>query len=103
MKKVLLVSSKGVGERTAFAKNFFDEMNKLAALFMMYTHGVGRWPSSRTPLMDCTTTKRLTKKQCDNADYIIVLDSNPPEARTTERLRASSFCPSFRTFNPVTH
>ena len=39
MKKVLIISMKGVGEKTEFAKHFFDEINKLAALFMMYTHG----------------------------------------------------------------
>jgi len=76
MKKVLIVSMRGVGERTEFAKHFFDEMNKLAALFMMYTHGVGRWPSSRTPLMDCTTTKRLTGAQCDKADYIVLMHTS---------------------------
>ena len=76
MKKVLIVSIHGVGERTEFAKHFFDEINKLAALFMMYTHGVGRWPSSRTPLMDCTTTKRVTSQQCDKADYIILMHTN---------------------------
>ena len=83
---------KGVGEKTEFAKHFFDEINKLAALFMMYTHGVGRWPSSRTPLMDCTTTKRVTGKQCDNADYIVLMHTNttskPKNMLTHEKFKA---------------
>ena len=75
MKKVLLVSQSASGERAEYAKYFFDEMNKLAALFMMYTHGIGRWPSSRTALCECTSVSTVSGEQCAKADYIVILKS----------------------------
>ena len=81
MKKVLFVSMRGIGKRTKFAKEHFDLLNENSAKFMMSVHGIGRWPSSRTPtgLTEMTTT--VTSEECDWADHIILMDTNPPDWR----------------------
>ena len=82
---------RGTGERTEFAKHIFDETNKLAALFMMYTHGVGRWPSSRTALCQCTTTATVTGKQCEDSDFIVMMDTSPPPGKALNMLSHKKF------------
>ena len=81
MKKVLFVSMRGIGKRTEFCKKFFDELNKNAALFMMSVHGIGRWPSSRVAMAMCEMKETVTSKECEQADYIILMDTNPPDWR----------------------
>ena len=80
-KKVLFVSMRGIGKRTKFAKEYFDEVNEFSAKWMLSVHSMGRWPSSRTPtgLTEMTTT--VTKEECDWADYIVLMDTNPPDWR----------------------
>lgn len=81
MKKVLFVSMRGIGKRTEFCKKFFDELNKNAAMFMMSVHGVGRWPSSRVAMAMCEMKEEVTSQECKAADYIILMDTNPPDWR----------------------
>jgi protein-tyrosine-phosphatase len=67
MKKVLFIGS-GKSYRSKFAEAFFNNLGKLECLFMLNTHGMGRYPSSRYPcaynsgvdLKD--DTKKLNKK-----------------------------------------
>ena len=81
MKKVLFVSMRGIGKRTKFCKQFFDQLNKNAAMWMMSVHGIGRWPSSRVAIAHCEMKESVTKKEADQADYIILMDTNPPDWR----------------------
>ena len=81
MKKVLFVSMRGIGKRTEFAKKHFDDVNELSAKLMMSVHGIGRWPSSHTPIGMTEMTTTVTKEECDWADYIILMDTNPPDWR----------------------
>jgi protein-tyrosine-phosphatase len=81
MKKVLFVSMRGIGKRTEFAKQHFDKVNELSAKWMMSVHGCGRWPSSRTPMGLTEMTTTVTPEECDWADYIILMDTNPPDWR----------------------
>ena len=81
MKKVLFVSMRGIGKRTRFAKEFFDELNKKSAMWMMKVHGMGRWPSSRVATADCDMKEEVTTEECERADYIILMDTNPPDWR----------------------
>ena len=48
MKKVLFIGS-GKSYRSKFAEAFFNNRGKLECLFMLNTHGIGRYPSSRYP------------------------------------------------------
>ena len=81
MKKVLFVSMRGIGKRTEFAKKHFDDVNELSAKWMMSVHGHGRWPSSRTPVGVTEMTTTVTEEECEWADYIILMDTNPPDWR----------------------
>lgn len=81
MKKVLFVSMRGIGKRTEFAKKYFDLLNENSAKFMMSVHGVGRWPSAHTPMGMTEMTTTVTPEECDWADYIILMDTNPPDWR----------------------
>ena len=48
MRKVLFIGG-GQSYRSKFAEAFFNNRGKLECLFMLYTHGIGRYPSSRYP------------------------------------------------------
>ena len=48
MRKVLFIGS-GKSYRSKFAEAFFNNRGKLECLFMLHTHGIGRYPSSRYP------------------------------------------------------
>jgi protein-tyrosine-phosphatase len=48
MKKVLFIGS-GDMYRSKFAEAYFNNIGKLECLFMLNTHGMGRYPSSRYP------------------------------------------------------
>jgi hypothetical protein len=78
MKKVLFVSMRGIGKRTKFCNEFFDELNKAGAMWMLSVHASGRWPSSRVAQGSCEMTTTLTEEKCDRADHIILMDTNPP-------------------------
>ena len=66
MKKVLFIGS-GKSYRSKFAEAFFNNRGKLECLFMLNTHGIGRYPSSRYPYSYSSgidrkkPTKRLNK------------------------------------------
>ena len=57
----------GKSYRSKFAEAFFNNRGKLECLFMLHTHGVGRYPSSRYPhsysslIGKKKPTKRLNK------------------------------------------
>ena len=63
MKKVLFIGS-GQSYRSKFAEAFFNNRGKLECLFMLYTHGIGRYPSSRYPYSysSLIDKKKPTKK-----------------------------------------
>ncbi len=67
MRKVLFIGS-GKSYRSKFAEAFFNNLGKLECLFMLNTHGIGRYPSSRYPCaynsgVDLKkSTKKLNKK-----------------------------------------
>lgn len=48
MKKILFIGS-GKSYRGKFAEAYFNHIGKLECLFMLKTHGIGRYPSSRYP------------------------------------------------------
>ena len=48
MRKILFIGS-GKSYRSKFAEAFFNNLGKLECLFMLNTHGMGRYPSSRYP------------------------------------------------------
>ena len=81
MKKVLFVSMRGIGKRTEFCRKFFNELNKMGAMWMMEVHGCGRWPSSRIAKAMCEMTETVTAEECKWADHIILMDTNPPDWR----------------------
>ena len=66
MRKVLFIGS-GKSYRSKFAEAFFNNRGKLECLFMLHTHGIGRYPSSRYPYSYSSLigkkkpTKRLNK------------------------------------------
>ena len=47
----------------------------------MSVHGVGRWPSSKYPIGHCDMTTTVTEEECQWADHIILMDTNPPDWR----------------------
>ncbi len=67
MRKVLFIGS-GKSYRSKFAEAFFNNLGKLECLFMLNTHGIGRYASSRYPCaynsgVDLKkSTKKLNKK-----------------------------------------
>lgn len=63
MKKVLFIGS-GNSYRSKFAEAFFNNRGKLECLFMLHTHGIGRYPSSRYPYSysSLIDKKKPTKK-----------------------------------------
>lgn len=81
MKKVLFVSLRGIGRRTEFCKKFFDELNKMSAMWMMEVHGCGRWPSSRVAKAVCDTRENMTEEECKWADHVILMDNEAPDWR----------------------
>lgn len=81
MKKVLFVSMRGIGKRTQYAKSFFDDLNKKGAMWMLKVHGMGRWPSSRVASAHCEMKEEVTTQDCEKANYIILMDTNPPDWR----------------------
>lgn len=81
MKKVLFVSLRGIEKRTKFCKEYFDELNKMSAMWMMKVHGCGRWPSSRVAKAVCETRDAMTPEECEWADYIILMDNKTPDWR----------------------
>lgn len=48
MKKVIFIGN-GDMYRSKFAEAYFNNLGKLECLFMLNTHGMGRYPSSRYP------------------------------------------------------
>ena len=48
MKKVVFIGN-GNMYRSKFAEAYFNNLGKLECLFMLNTHGMGRYPSSRYP------------------------------------------------------
>jgi len=48
MKKVIFIGN-GDMYRSKFAEAYFNNLGKLECLFMLNTHGLGRYPSSRYP------------------------------------------------------
>ena len=48
MKKVVFIGN-GDMYRSKFAEAYFNNLGKLECLFMLNTHGMGRYPSSRYP------------------------------------------------------
>jgi len=48
MKKVVFIGN-GDMYRSKFAEAYFNNLGKLECLFMLNTHGLGRYPSSRYP------------------------------------------------------
>ena len=60
--------------RSKFAEAYFNNLGKLECLFMLNTHGLGRYPSSRYPaayssnieLNDPTELNEFSKQVCDS-------------------------------------
>ena len=48
MKKIIFIGN-GDMYRSKFAEAYFNNLGKLECLFMLNTHGMGRYPSSRYP------------------------------------------------------
>ena len=48
MKKIIFIGN-GDMYRSKFAEAYFNNLGKLECLFMLNTHGLGRYPSSRYP------------------------------------------------------
>ena len=73
MKKVLFIGN-GDMYRSKFAEAYFNNLGKLECLFMLNTHGMGRYPSSRYPAaystnVDLNETQSLnefSKQVCDS-------------------------------------
>ena len=71
MKKVLFIGS-GKSYRSKFAEAFFNNLGKLECLFMLNTHGMGRYPSSRYPTaynsgVDLKKNSKKLNKKSDKA------------------------------------
>lgn len=73
MKKVVFIGN-GNMYRSKFAEAYFNNLGKLECLFMLNTHGMGRYPSSRYPAayssnIEIDETAELTefsKQVCDS-------------------------------------
>ena len=73
MKKVIFIGN-GDMYRSKFAEAYFNNLGKLECLFMLNTHGMGRYPSSRYPaaystnieLSDPTELNEFSKQVCDS-------------------------------------
>jgi protein-tyrosine-phosphatase len=76
MKRVLFIGN-GNMYRSKFAEAYFNNLGKLECLFMLNTHGMGRYPSSRYPRAYSSNIKLNSKKElnefskqvCD--DYLL--------------------------------
>ena len=73
MKKVVFIGN-GDMYRSKFAEAYFNNLGKLECLFMLNTHGMGRYPSSRYPAAYSTNIElsnpvelnEFSKKVCDS-------------------------------------
>ena len=76
MKKVVFIGN-GDMYRSKFAEAYFNNLGKLECLFMLNTHGIGRYPSSRYPAAYSTNIEldnpielnEFSKQVCDS--YLI--------------------------------
>ena len=73
MKKIVFIGN-GDMYRSKFAEAYFNNLGKLECLFMLNTHGIGRYPSSRYPaaystnieLDDAVELNEFSKQVCDS-------------------------------------
>jgi protein-tyrosine-phosphatase len=73
MKKVIFIGN-GDMYRSKFAEAYFNNLGKLECLFMLNTHGLGRYPSSRFPaayssnigLNDSVEINEFSQQVCDS-------------------------------------
>ena len=73
MKKVVFIGN-GNMYRSKFAEAYFNNLGKLECLFMLNTHGMGRYPSSRYPAAYSSNIKidetaelnEFSKQVCDS-------------------------------------
>ena len=73
MKKVVFIGN-GNMYRSKFAEAYFNNLGKLECLFMLNTHGMGRYPSSRYPaayssnieIDDTAELNEFSKQVCDS-------------------------------------
>jgi len=73
MKKVIFIGN-GDMYRSKFAEAYFNNLGKLECLFMLNTHGLGRYPSSRYPaayssnveLSESAELNEFSKQVCDS-------------------------------------
>ena len=87
MQKILFVSTRGDGRRAKYARKYFDKIEELSIKFMMSTHGVGRWPSSRAPISYCESATKLTEEEVEGVDHIILMDEEPPYAKERKKYK----------------
>ena len=73
MKKVVFIGN-GNMYRSKFAEAYFNNLGKLECLFMLNTHGMGRYPSSRYPaayssnieIDETAELNEFSKQVCDS-------------------------------------
>lgn len=73
MKKIIFIGN-GDMYRSKFAEAYFNNLGKLECLFMLNTHGMGRYPSSRYPaayssnieLNNSVELNEFSKQVCDS-------------------------------------
>jgi len=73
MKKIVFIGN-GDMYRSKFAEAYFNNLGKLECLFMLNTHGMGRYPSSRYPaayssnieLTEPIELNEFSQKVCDS-------------------------------------
>lgn len=73
MKKIIFIGN-GDMYRSKFAEAYFNNLGKLECLFMLNTHGLGRYPSSRYPAAYSTNIElnnpvelnEFSKQVCDS-------------------------------------
>ena len=87
MEKILFVSTRCDGKRAKFAKEYFDKIEELSAKFMMSTHGIGRWPSSRVPSSLRKYASSLEEKDIENVDHVVLMDEDPPYTRERKKFK----------------
>jgi hypothetical protein len=87
MQKILFVSTRGDGRRAKYARKYFDKIEELSIKFMMSTHGIGRWPSSRAPISYCEHSTKLTEEEVESVDHIILMDEEPPYAKERQEYK----------------